>query len=96
MPLGADKVAHFIEYLILAYLFYRGARDERWGRVLPAWLLVIIVCGGIGTIDELHQRFIPGRDPNIWDWVADTAGIVSGTLIGMRRFKPGERAAEKA
>lgn len=96
MPLEADKVAHFIEYLILAFLFYRGMRDERWGKALPAWLLVVSACLAIATVDEFHQEFIPGRDANIWDWLADAAGIVSGTLIAMRRLKLVEKGAEKA
>ena len=96
MPLGADKVAHFIEYLILAFLFYRGMRGERWGKALPAWLFVVVACLAIGTLDEFHQRFIPGRDANIWDWLADATGIVSGTLIAMHRFKPVEKDAENA
>lgn len=96
MPLGADKVAHFIEYLILAFLFYRGMRGERWGKALPAWLFVVVACLAIGTLDEFHQRFIPGRDANIWDWLADATGIVSGTLIAMYRLKPIEKDVENA
>lgn len=96
LPLGADKVAHFTEYLVLALLFYRGLRGERWGKVPPVWLVVVIACLAIGTLDEFHQQFIPGRDANIWDWMADAAGIVSGTLIAMQLRKPSEKDAENA
>jgi hypothetical protein len=96
MPRGSDKAAHFIEYAILAFLFYRGERGERWRMGVPAWLLVIAAGLAIALIDEYHQRYIPGRDSNILDLAADAAGIVSGTLIGMRRYKMLGRRAEKA
>lgn len=25
--------------------------------------------------DEIHQAFVPGRDANLMDWIADIAGI---------------------
>jgi len=96
LPLGTDKVAHFSEYLVLALLFYRGLRGERWGKVPPVWLVAVIACLAIGTLDEFHQQFIPGRDANIRDWMADAAGIVSGTLIAMQLRKPSEKDAENA
>ena len=95
MPRGADKVAHFIEYMILAFLFYRGERGERWRMGVPAWFLVIVAGLVIATVDEYHQRYIPGRDSNILDWTADAAGIMSGTLIGMWRHRRLARRAEK-
>ncbi len=95
MPLGADKVAHFIEYLVLALLFYRGARGEQW-RNSPVRLLVVMVGLAIATLDEFHQRFIPGRDSNMWDWTVDAAGIVCGTLIETKRSRSAEKGAKRA
>ena len=96
MPFGSDKVAHFVEYAILAFLFYRGERGERWRMGVPAWVLVIAAGLVIAMIDEYHQRYIPGRDSNFVDWAADAAGIITGTLIGMRRYRSIARRAEKA
>ncbi|WP_407399859.1 VanZ family protein [Treponema sp.] len=28
----------------------------------------------------MHQSFVPGRSCSIYDWIADTAGAVSGAL----------------
>jgi len=95
MPQGADKVAHFLEYLILAFLFYRGVRGERWRMGFPAWTVVLAAGFVIASIDEYHQTYIPGRDANIWDWTADMAGIVTGALIGMRRYKALAKRLEK-
>jgi VanZ family protein len=96
MPRWSDKVAHFIEYAVLAFLFYRGEGGQRWRMGIPAWLLVIVATLAIASLDEYHQRFIPGRDSSIMDWTADGAGIVVGTVIGMVRFGTFSRRAEKA
>jgi VanZ family protein len=96
MPRGSDKVAHYFEYLILAFLFYRGVRAERLRMGLPAWFIVLATGLVIASVDEYHQNFIPGRDANIWDWTADIAGIATGTLIGMRRYRTLAKRAEKA
>jgi len=96
MPLGSDKIAHFMEYAVLAFLFYRGARGERWRIAIPACLIVIVAGLTIASVDEYHQRFVPGRDSNIIDWVTDAAGIVIGTLIAMRRYRCAARRVEKA
>jgi len=96
MPLGSDKAVHFIEYAILAFLFYRGERGERWRIGVPAWSLVISAGLAIAMVDEFHQRYVPGRDSNILDWTADATGIITGTLIGMRRYRSIARRAEKS
>lgn len=31
-----------------------------------------------GALDEWHQGFIPGRDPDSLDWIADTIGAAGG------------------
>jgi VanZ family protein len=96
MPRWSDKVAHFIEYAILAFLFYRGEGGGRWRLGVPAWLLVIVAGIAIGGVDEFHQRFVPGRDSNIIDLAADAAGVVTGTLIGMWRFRTIGKRVETA
>ncbi len=95
MPRGADKAAHFLEYAILAFLLYRGAGSLR-RRGVPAWVLVVAAGVLIGAVDEIHQRFIPGRSPDVLDLAADAAGVVTGTLLGMRRFRSTGRGAEAA
>lgn len=96
MPLGADKAAHFVEYAILAFLLYRGEQGARWQMGVPAWVLVIAGGFVIAMVDEYHQRFVPGRDSNILDWASDAAGIVTGMLLGMRRYRSIASREEKA
>lgn len=96
VPAWSDKVAHFLEYLILAFLFYRGIRGERWRMGVPAWLIVLATGLAIASVDEYHQSYIPGRDSNIFDWIADMAGVASGTMLGMRRYRARAGDAEQA
>ena len=74
------KAAHFTEYTLLGvalsnHLHYVIAR-----RIVPAaW--------GIATLyamtDELHQMFVGGRGPAARDVCIDSAGALTGALIGM-------------
>jgi VanZ family protein len=34
----------------------------------------------LGAADELHQKFIPGRDTELLDWAADTTGGLLGAM----------------
>ena len=36
---------------------------------------------GFAALDEIHQRFIPGREMSFWDFAADAAGLVAGYLV---------------
>lgn len=79
---GCDKLAHFIEYLIL------GAALRYWSGDGRKRFLAGGVCFAI--LDELHQAFIPGRHSSIWDVVADVLGLVVG-FVWSRRFVRKER-----
>lgn len=41
----------------------------------------------MGAADELHQRSVAGRSPDVVDWFADTAGILTGCWVVMRMSK---------
>lgn len=96
MPEGIDKVAHYLEYLILALLFHHALSGRPVRRRLPVELLVVATGLVIAAVDEIHQGYIPGRDPNIYDFAADGAGILTGILIGMRMIKTGGAGTEGA
>jgi VanZ family protein len=38
----------------------------------------------LAALDELHQLFIPGRDAEVSDWLADTVGATAGLAVGSR------------
>lgn len=72
---GLDKVAHFGAYLILGLLLAAG-------RVGRTRIFSLILLGSLyGILDEVHQSFVPGRMPDVWDLVADALGVTFGVLI---------------
>ncbi|MBI3872832.1 MAG: VanZ family protein [candidate division Zixibacteria bacterium] len=75
---GMDKVAHFTQYAILTYLVVRGwSASSGHGKALSGWLWVLLLVL-FAAADEFHQGWIPGRDPDWHDWVADSLGILCG------------------
>ena len=74
---GADKIAHLVLYGILGFLVARALPLPRTRLNLLAALASMTV---FGMLDELHQRWIPGRDSSIADWAADILGASLGLL----------------
>lgn len=78
----ADKVVHagvfgLLAALVARWLLVTGAAARRtlWLSILAASLY--------GALDEWHQSFVPGRDPDPLDWAADSAGAVLGAAIAV-------------
>lgn len=87
---GCDKIAHFVEYFILGWALRYWSRNGS-----PRFL-----AGGIAfaAFDEFHQRYVPGREMSLWDFVADAAGITAGFLItgAIYRMRARSRAGGNA
>jgi VanZ family protein len=77
--LGFDKLQHLLAYLVLAasFVFWFSPAQRRQRR-LRTFLLLVCVGSLYGVIDEIHQFYVPGRDCNVWDWIADTLGAFLG------------------
>lgn len=72
-----DKLEHFAIYFIFGFLVRITLSHS--GNLFVhrnAILLTLIVGIGYGALDEIHQMFVPGRSPSIYDLFADAAGIV--------------------
>jgi VanZ family protein len=79
---GYDKLQHLLAYMALAGAAGLWVSPEGWRRRrLFVTVLVAAAASVYGVADELHQRFVPGRDCNVRDWIADTAGSVIGAAI---------------
>lgn len=66
-----DIAGHFSVYAVLAWLLWQalvGAGVRQPGRL--AFLLALMY----GLSDELHQYFVPGRHPDLFDVATDAAG----------------------
>lgn len=77
-----DKIVHVIEYGILGLL---NARALRIGvpalRASRALIGAAVLTAAFGYFDELHQAFVPGRDANVFDLLADVIGAVLGVAV---------------
>ncbi len=84
----ADKVVHAATFGLLAALAARGLLAVGLaGR--RALLLAVVAASLYGAVDEWHQSFVPGRDPDPLDWAADTGGAILGAaaVVGLPRRK---------
>lgn len=84
----SDKVAHFIVYTGLGFLFVRAFYPNvyQW-----SWFQVILVaslgCLVYGASDEFHQSFVPHRSMDIFDLLADVlGGFLGGILFLLERY----------
>lgn len=72
-----DKLAHFGEYFIFGWLVARCFDAEGWtARKHFAWTIAFGVL--LGALDEFYQGFVPGREQDGLDLLADACGAVAG------------------
>jgi VanZ family protein len=83
-----DKLIHTVEYLIYGLLLVRALRAQmRVGRPLFAAMIAIGFVVLTGAADEYLQSFIPGRQCDIFDLLADSVGgaIAQFVYLGLVR-----------
>ncbi len=72
-----DKLAHLLEYAIFAFLTFRSFC--RWELRLVsrhAFLFSALFLTLFAALDEIFQKFIPGRHSEVWDILADLLGAL--------------------
>lgn len=75
------KLAHLLEYVVLAMLLYRamGSKGFWWA----------LLAGGLYALsDELHQSFVPGRNAELLDLAFDTLGVALGLYMAKMVISP--------
>lgn len=92
-PFPFDKVAHGIEYAVLAFMIAWLAR-RRWGSVGLAMALGVALSTLYGATDELHQIYVPGRDAGLPDFYADVVGAVVGAAVAGVVMRLGDGSRE--
>lgn len=82
LPHPLDKLAHLAAFgalgLAMEWAMARTRPD------LPLYrrhLIVFFSVSAFGALDEFHQSFVPGRDADVFDWMADTAGGALGMAV---------------
>lgn len=95
-----DKAQHALAYGGLAAVAMRATAGGRLSGVtgraaLAAWA----IAAGYGATDEIHQRFVPGRSPELADAAADAFGAAlvaaAGGAVAIIRRARGARAGSE-
>ena len=73
------KSAHFIEFMLLGFLFVNIAKDYRHLSIGLVMFCVLLSCLYAAT-DEVHQLFVDGRAARVFDVCVDTAGAFIGAM----------------
>ena len=77
-----DKLYHAGNFGVLAALLYLAT-----GR---AWLSILLA-SAYGVSDEIHQSYVPGRNSDAWDWLADTLGASAAVWVVHLLYRLGRR-----
>jgi len=82
LPHPVDWFGHAGLYGGTGVLLARAGILRGWAARRLAWMALLLSVWA--ALDELHQLFIPGRDAEVGDWVADTLGGSIGLYVGTR------------
>ena len=83
-----DKWIHVGIFGLFVFLWcgFVSTKQEPTG-LLKKFILITITAIVLGYIMELVQKyFVPNRDYDLWDVVADAAGSIIGLLLSLKMF----------
>jgi VanZ family protein len=71
-----DKFIHFGIFLVFAFLTYRALIHQTGFPELARnpLLYTFLIAAAYGAFDEIHQFLVPGRSPDLFDFLADSLG----------------------
>jgi VanZ family protein len=77
-----DKVLHFVGYALLGALFLRAFKTSRIKNNVKLMVILSVLLSSLyGISDEIHQYFVPYRDADLMDVLADMLGGLMGVYI---------------
>ena len=77
-----DKMLHFTAYGLMGILFYRAYQTLRIKNNIQLLMVLSAVSASLyGISDEIHQSFVPFRQAEVADVIADTIGAFSGVWL---------------
>lgn len=84
-----DKLAHFVEYLVLAALTFRSfSRLAPGVSINAALILSLLFIAVFAGLDEFYQGYVPGRVPDLYDFASDFLAailVISFSWVRRRR-----------
>lgn len=79
----SDKFQHFAAYAILSFMLALAFFvQDKYRSVKEKYLIMAVLVSSVyGTLDEIHQIFVPGRSADVFDLIADAIGAVIGAVL---------------
>lgn len=78
----SDKILHFLAYAVMGILFYRAYQTLRIKDNQQMLILFSVVSASLyGISDEIHQYFVPFRDAEILDAIANFLGALCAVYL---------------
>ena len=85
LRLHPDKWVHFTMFFILACFVFIGMGAAYWKRHRRIYIMIVLALALYGGLLELAQGlFTVTRDPEFFDFLADTIGALAGWLLMLR------------
>lgn len=81
------KLAHLVEYAVLAGLVARALALSGLRRSLLVAALALVFAAGVAYLDESHQAVVPGRSSQLSDVGIDVAGALLGLTVWRLRWR---------
>ncbi len=82
-----DYIIHFCEYGILSVLTFLSFAGREYRISVRKYLLITLILILFAVLDELHQKFVPGRSFNVIDLLSNISGIFAALLFCMLVFR---------
>jgi VanZ family protein len=76
-----DKLYHLLFYMVLGFLWARAVIQARRDRLISGLTRACFGASLFAILDELHQLFIPGRQCDLGDAIADIIGLILAILL---------------
>jgi len=95
---NSDKLYHLGEYGLFSLLVGRAMRFSLSPySMLGAAVMTVALVMMIAAADENYQRFVPGRDCDVFDWMTDSTAAVLATAALWQLWSRGlKRKLQKA
>jgi VanZ family protein len=78
----SDKLLHFVAYAVMGVLFYRAYQTLPFKNNIQLVMLLSMISASLyGISDEIHQSFVPLRNAQLLDAIADTFGAICGVRL---------------
>ena len=86
-----DKLLHALVFGILGALVLGAMRPGTHGYSRAQVWTALLIAGIYGVLDEIHQHFVPGRTPDVFDVLADITGAALGIWLLHRIIRQRDR-----